>query len=112
MGKTYTEKVDDLMHDIMVGDKTYTVEDDHMTIHEIMESDQINEDDAINHPSHYNRGKYECIDIIEDLDLGYHLGNAFKYIYRAGHKGCPVQDLKKAVWFINRKIEELESGNL
>lgn len=64
--------------------------------------------DMVNHPSHYNRGTYECIDIIEDLDLGYHLGNAFKYMYRAGHKGDKVTDLKKAVWFINRLIEVLE----
>lgn len=66
--------------------------------------------DNINHPPHYTRGKYECIDIIEDIDLGYHLGNAFKYMYRAGHKDASkeIEDLKKAVWFIERKISTLQ----
>lgn len=68
--------------------------------------------DAINHPSHYTDGKIEVIDYIEDKQLGYHLGNAIKYISRAGKKdpSKTVEDLKKAVWYINRKIKKLESG--
>lgn len=66
--------------------------------------------DMINHPQHYNKpGVPECIDIIEGLGFGYHLGNCFKYMYRAGSKHPDVlEDLKKARWFLNRYIESLE----
>ena len=60
---------------------------------------------AINHPAHYNVGKIEVIDAIEDWGLGFSLGNAIKYIARADHKGRPVEDLEKAVWYIRREIE-------
>ena len=65
------------------------------------------EEDIINHPSHYNKGKFEVIDIIEDYNLGFHLGNAIKYILRAGHKNPEkyVEDLEKAIWYINREIK-------
>ena len=42
--------------------------------------------DVVNHPSHYTQGKYECIDVIEDLGANYHIGNAIKYLWRAGKK--------------------------
>jgi len=64
--------------------------------------------DMINHPPHYNMGKIEPITVIEDWDLGYHLGNAVKYLARYKYKGTPIEDLKKAVWFINRKISIVE----
>ena len=64
--------------------------------------------DAVNHPAHYNRGKIEVIDFIEDQRLGFHLGNAIKYICRSGAKADAVTDLKKAVWYINRKIAQYE----
>jgi len=64
--------------------------------------------DMVNHPAHYNFGKFEVCAIIEDWDLGYHEGNAVKYIARAKHKGKELEDLKKARWYINRKIELLE----
>ena len=66
--------------------------------------------DPVNHPAWYTDGKIEVIDYIEDKHLGYHLGNAVKYISRAGKKSkeTEVQDLKKAVWYINRRIDELE----
>ena len=60
---------------------------------------------AVNHPAHYNVGKIEVIDAIEDWGLGFSLGNAIKYIARADHKGRPVEDLEKAVWYIRREIE-------
>ena len=65
--------------------------------------------DAVNHPSHYTDGKIEVIDYIEDKQLGYHLGNAVKYISRAGKKDPTkkVEDLRKAAWYINREIERL-----
>ncbi len=68
--------------------------------------------DPINHPSHYTDGKIEVIDFIEDKGLDFHLGNAIKYISRAGKKdpSRTIEDLKKAIWYINRKIEVLERG--
>lgn len=64
-------------------------------------------EDVVNHPKHYNAGKIEVIEFIEDQDLGMHLGTAVKYICRAGKKDPSkvVQDLEKAVWYIRRKIE-------
>lgn len=64
-------------------------------------------EDVINHPSHYTRGKIEVIDFIEDQQLPYHLGNVIKYIARAGHKGDKLEDLKKARWYLDRYINEV-----
>ena len=60
--------------------------------------------DNINRPKHYNQGKIEPIEVIEDWELGYHLGNVIKYIARAEHKGNMVEDLKKAKWYLDRYI--------
>ena len=61
--------------------------------------------DPVNRPSHYAEGrKYEPIAVIEDWSLGYHLGNALKYISRAGRKQNTIEDLRKAVWYVNREI--------
>ena len=67
-------------------------------------------EDKINHPSHYTDGKIEVIEYIEDKGFGYCLGNAIKYISRAGKKdpAKEVEDLRKAVWYIERRIRELE----
>ena len=65
------------------------------------------QEDVINHPSHYTRGKIEVIDFIEDQQLPYHLGNVIKYIARAGHKGDKLEDLKKARWYLDRYIKEV-----
>ena len=66
--------------------------------------------DNVNHPAHYTFGNIEVIDFIEDKKLGFHLGNAVKYISRAGRKNPDktVEDLRKAVWYINRQIQRLE----
>jgi hypothetical protein len=62
--------------------------------------------DPVSHPAHYCSGKIEVIDFIEDQKLPYHLGNAMKYICRAGKKNPEktAEDLQKAVWYINRYI--------
>lgn len=65
--------------------------------------------DSVNHPSHYNIGKIEVIDFIEDQQLGFHLGNVVKYVARAQHKGHIVEDLKKARWYLDRCIKLLET---
>lgn len=70
--------------------------------------------DPVNHPPHYNAipakcecGKgIECIQITEHMD--FLTGNAMKYLYRHEHKGSPIQDLEKAAWYIQRKIEKLK----
>lgn len=64
--------------------------------------------DLINHPAHYKAGRLEVIDIIEAYGLGYHAGNALKYILRAGRKTIdPRDDLKKAIWYARRAREQL-----
>lgn len=67
--------------------------------------------DMVNHPSHYTDGNIEVIDFIEDKKLNYHRGNALKYLCRAGKKdpAKEVEDLQKAVWYINREIQRLEA---
>lgn len=67
----------------------------------------LTEDDVkIHHPPHYTENRqYEPIAVIEDWALNYHLGNAVKYISRAGRKDDYETDLKKAIWYIEREIE-------
>ena len=66
--------------------------------------------DAVNHPSHYTDGGIETIDFIEAKKMPYHLGNAVKYISRAGKKdqNKTIEDFQKAVWYIERYIKVLE----
>jgi hypothetical protein len=61
--------------------------------------------DLINHPSHYTNhpSGIECIDVTEHYN--FNIGNAIKYLWRCDEKGAPIEDLKKAVWYINREIE-------
>ena len=67
--------------------------------------------DPIN-PDHYQSGGMEAIDVIEAFfPDSFHLGNAFKYIARAGKKGDVIEDLKKSVWYIQREIERLEDAS-
>ena len=61
----------------------------------------------VNSPRHYNHGKLEVIDVIEDWNLGFNLGNVLKYIARAEHKGNRQEDLQKAKWYLSREIERL-----
>ena len=60
--------------------------------------------DEVNHPPHYKIGGIETIDYIEAKQFNYNLGNAVKYISRAGWKTDYEQDLKKAVWYLQREI--------
>lgn len=66
--------------------------------------------DNVNHPSHYNQGNIEVIDAIEDWQLGFHEGNVVKYVARAEFKGKQLEDLKKAAWYLQRRIEILEGA--
>lgn len=65
--------------------------------------------DLVNHPPHYKSGGVETIDFIEAKQLGFCLGNVVKYISRAGIKSHnPLEDLKKAQWYLNREVQRLE----
>lgn len=63
----------------------------------------------VNHPRHYNMGRIEVIDAIEAWELGFDDGNAVKYIARARHKGKELEDLEKALWYLERRIKNLKS---
>jgi len=64
--------------------------------------------EKVNHPSHYNQGKIEVIDAIEDWDLNFCEGNVIKYVARHRHKIEPLEDLKKAKWYLERLIGKIE----
>lgn len=61
--------------------------------------------DPVNHPDHYTShpSGVECIDVVEHLP--FNLGNAIKYLWRADSKGSPLEDLRKAEWYVRREIE-------
>ncbi len=65
--------------------------------------------DPIN-PQHYISAKVQVIDVIEGFDLGYRLGNVVKYVLRADKKWNPIEDLKKAKWYLEREIEKREAA--
>ena len=67
--------------------------------------------EAVNHPSHYNAGKIEVIDAIDDWKLDFNAGNVVKYVARHQHKSNPLEDLKKARWYLDRLIERKENGS-
>ena len=67
---------------------------------------QKDNNDEINWPKHYNTGKIQPIDAIEDWKLDFRLANAVKYIARHKHKGKPKRDLEKAIWYIQRYIDK------
>lgn len=59
-------------------------------------------------PKHYTRLTPEPIEVIEAWSLNYRLGNALKYIARAGFKDDRITDLKKAIWYLHREIDAEE----
>ena len=64
--------------------------------------------DVVNHPTHYETGKFECIEVMEealgkDVVIDFCLANAFKYLYRSKRKNG-IEDIKRAQWYINRYI--------
>ena len=65
-------------------------------------------EEQVNHPSHYNQG-IEAIEIIENWELNFSLGNAIKYILRSPYKGKQIEDLEKARWYIDREINRLKN---
>lgn len=73
----------------------------------------VKKEDPVNHPEHYETNGIECFDAIEASQgdfaaVNFAVCNAFKYIWRNQHKGAQIQDLKKAVWYLNKAIDILE----
>ena len=64
--------------------------------------------ELVNHPDHYNTGKIEVIDAIQDWGLDFIEGNVVKYVARSRHKSSRVGDLKKARWYLDYLIRQLE----
>ena len=66
-------------------------------------------EDPVNHPSHYTFGRFEVIDVLQDwFPTSPLLWQVVKYVARAQHKGNMMQDLKKAQFYLNKAIEQLE----
>lgn len=78
--------------------------------HKTLEEVEKEGHDAVNHPSHYTShpSGIECIQITEHM--GFNLGNALKYVWRADLKGNATQDMEKAIWYINRELEKRNDG--
>ena len=75
-------------------------------------SERVETREMVNHPNHYGGedNTYEAIKVIEAWKLNFNLGNTVKYISRAGKKDNTVQDLKKALWYLSREIENLQKN--
>ena len=73
--------------------------------------EQIDHDDPVNHPAHYTAhpSGVECITVTEHM--GFNLGNAIKYIWRADEKGKDLEDLEKARWYVAREIERRKKAS-
>ncbi len=76
-----------------------------MSIRELVSGDEL-----VEHPSHYNAGSIEAIEIIEDWGLNFSEGNALKYLLRSKYKGDQKQDLLKCRWYIQRLLDNCEEG--
>lgn len=64
---------------------------------------------AVDHPSHYNQGAVEVIDLVEHLS--FNAGNVIKYVARAPYKGKEVEDLEKALWYLRREIDRIKGAS-
>lgn len=73
-------------------------------------AERVKQARAVDHPPHYTAhpSGVECITITEHMN--FNVGNAVKYLWRAGQKGDAVEDLKKARWYVEREIARLEAG--
>jgi hypothetical protein len=72
-------------------------------------------DSNVEHPKHYNTGRIEVIDFIESCELNFSRGNVIKYVSRAGFKNrgsktSEIEDLKKALWYLEREISNLTNN--
>ena len=93
--------------------RTYKFAKDHS--HDMSYENEITYDN-VNAPAHYLHGRKETIDVISDCMTddeyhGYLKGNILKYVSRYKFKGEPLEDLKKAQWYLNRLIQEVNNGS-
>ena len=84
---------------------------------DILSFSDYKKSDSVNNPSHYTRGSQEAIDTIEEaiqdaptVDAGFLQGQVLKYLLRLWLKDNPVEDAKKARWYLNRLIEKVDSA--
>lgn len=82
------------------------------------EDEEVSDKEMVNHPPHYNQGKFETIDIIEDIVMGYDdpvvaylVGTTLKYLARAPFKNAEKQDLEKAEFYLKRAIDKLTNNS-
>lgn len=82
------------------------------------ENKEVSDKEMVNHPPHYNQGKFETIDIIEDIVMGYDdpvvaylVGTTLKYLARAPFKNAEKQDLEKAEFYLKRAIDKLTNNS-
>jgi len=68
---------------------------------------EVPKKEAVNHPPHYNKG-IEVIDFIDSWDFNFTVGNIIKYVSRHAHKESPLEDLRKARWYLDRLINSYE----
>jgi hypothetical protein len=61
---------------------------------------------------HYKKHSIEAIDVIEDWELNFNLGNVIKYIARARYKGTELDDLVKALWYLSREVQKIENSRV
>ena len=75
---------------------------------EFMLTFEIEEKEMVDHPSHYNQG-IETIEYIESWSMNFNTGNVIKYVTRAGYKNDQLEDLKKAMWYLDREIQRIKN---
>ena len=78
-------------------------------IQKLAKMKQESKQDMVNNPPHYTQGGIEVIDFIEAKRLGYNLGNVIKYVSRVDEKDTPLENLRKAEWYLKREIARRES---
>lgn len=99
----------------IIGDKYLLSDDneynftDEMLEQPILVVNSESKDDIVNRPKHYTQGSIEVIDFIEDQKLDFRAANVVKYTCRARYKGKELEDYKKARFYLDRLIKELDS---
>jgi len=68
------------------------------------------EKEAVNHPAHYTFSRFEVMDVIAEWRLNFALGAVIKYVARCDYKGKPIEDLKKAAWYLDYEIRQRENA--
>ena len=105
MTNKYFELAYDVNEKPFLVEKTFT-RGEYLLLKAILKEED--EMEKVNHPSHYAEGrKHEPIDVIQDWNLDFCLGNTVKYISRFGRKDNSIEDLEKARFYLDYKLQEL-----